>query len=336
MSEPWKPQPWGYDVESRLKIGSMGHGVETGCPDAAGGGPCRDCDEAAVLAELAALRAQIGEAVRIAGEAIGTDPSLRSVACVQVLADRAERLSQQVEELTAKLASAIPEDVMMRNTELAIEVEELCQAVGLATTLGPKVVMDPDRPLLTMQEVVASANQQVEDLTRERDQILGYHQHAKAEVESLSSGLATSQEFSAEAWREADRQRLRAERAEAKFAAVVEAAKPEARDVEQAQERLIAFATECETEHAPQLEGSVTADAGALAADLWALLSSHERLTHEVADAKRSRDDAVGRCVEAQSEVERLKVLVVALWGAVTNVDAEETAQAIQNEAPSE
>jgi hypothetical protein len=42
--------------------------------------------------------------------------------------------------------------------------------------------------------------------------------------------------------------------------------KPEARDVEQAKARLIAFATECETEHAPQLEGSVTADASALAA----------------------------------------------------------------------
>ena len=35
------------------------------------------------------------------------------------------------------------------------------------------------------------------------------------------------------------------------------------------------------------------------------LLSSHERLTHEVADAKRSRDDAVGRCVEAHAGIEQ-------------------------------
>jgi len=58
--------------------------------------------------QIAALRTQVEEAIRIAGEAIGTDPSLRSVACVQVLADRAERLSRQVEELMAKLAAVCP------------------------------------------------------------------------------------------------------------------------------------------------------------------------------------------------------------------------------------
>jgi hypothetical protein len=52
----WKPEPWGHDVESRLKIGSMGHGVETGCPSTGPeswlGSPCRECDEAAALAEV--------------------------------------------------------------------------------------------------------------------------------------------------------------------------------------------------------------------------------------------------------------------------------------------
>ena len=62
-------------------------------------------------------------------------------------------------------------------------------------------------------------------------------------------------------------------------------------------------------------------------ADLRLLLSSHERLTREVAscdghgylreeiakltrevdDVKRSRNDAIGRCVEAQKEVKRLR-----------------------------
>ena len=45
--------------------------------------------------------------------------------------------------------------------------------------------------------------------------------------------------------------------------------------------------------------------------DLSLLLSSHERQAKELDDAKRSRDDAVGRCVEAQGEVERLRGLIV-------------------------
>ena len=75
--------------------------------------------------ELAALRAKLAEAIRIAGEAIGTDPSLRSVACVQVLADRAERLSQQVEELTRERDSLRKYGDMALENQVRVEQAEV-------------------------------------------------------------------------------------------------------------------------------------------------------------------------------------------------------------------
>ena len=52
------------------------------------------------MTELETLRAQLARAIMVAGEALGTDPSLRSMACVEALAAHVETLRTQVEELT--------------------------------------------------------------------------------------------------------------------------------------------------------------------------------------------------------------------------------------------
>ena len=83
---------------------------------------------------------------------------------------------------------------------------------------------------------------------------------------------------------------------------------PESSDVERAIAELrIAAEALVEVHQETPLARQFT---GRLAAQILLLLSSHERLTREVDDAKRSRNDAIGRCVEAQKEVERLRGLI--------------------------
>ena len=82
--------------------------------------------------------------------------------------------------------------------------------------------------------------------------------------------------------------------------------KAEARDVEQAMARII------ERLGSMHAIGRAWTTLYELREDVRLLLSEHERQAKELDDAKRSRDDAVGRCVEAQGELERLRGLIVA------------------------
>jgi hypothetical protein len=56
-------------------------------------------NELAAADAIDAVLAEIAEASRIAGEAVETDPSLRSLACVSALATYAQMLEQEVAQL---------------------------------------------------------------------------------------------------------------------------------------------------------------------------------------------------------------------------------------------
>jgi hypothetical protein len=53
------------------------------------------------LTELRDLRVEMQEMIDLAGEAIGTDPSLRSSACVKVLCDHVATLRKELSRLRA-------------------------------------------------------------------------------------------------------------------------------------------------------------------------------------------------------------------------------------------
>ena len=62
------------------------------------------------------------------------------------------------------------------------EVEQLRQAVGLATTAKPSMVMRPDDPIGMMQEIVAQTAAllaEIEQLRTERDALLAVARTAK-------------------------------------------------------------------------------------------------------------------------------------------------------------
>ena len=70
------------------------------------------------------------------------------------------------------------------------EVEQLRQAVGLATTAKPSMVMRPDDPIGMMQEIVAQTAAllaEIEQLRTERDALLAVARAAQAFEQKLAT-----------------------------------------------------------------------------------------------------------------------------------------------------
>jgi hypothetical protein len=62
-------------------------------------------------------------------------------------------------------------DLVRENAALYAQAEELRQAVGLLTTLAPRVVVNPDHPLEMAKEIEATVSAQVEELMRDLGQV---------------------------------------------------------------------------------------------------------------------------------------------------------------------
>lgn len=84
--------------------------------------------ELVVADDIRAALGEIEECHRIAGEAIGTDPSLRSSACVSALAvhcewlrERAERAESAMDNLAGKLSKAEAEVERLLEIVMAVE-----------------------------------------------------------------------------------------------------------------------------------------------------------------------------------------------------------------------
>lgn len=111
--------------------------------------------------------------------------------CVAEYLSVGDSLGVTKQEATASLSNLLAaiDDRRARIAQSKADAEriaELCKAVGLATTMAPKVVMDSDNPLAMMQEVEAAVAERLAALEAERARLRALLE--RVQDESLCAG----------------------------------------------------------------------------------------------------------------------------------------------------